>query len=170
MGNDVARRGIAVARDTGYLKRKVRETSDGKIIGGNDRTSDGTWCKSTDTLAEKALACGESGKAGRHIRRAWLEAHDYKVIAVWLYLQAGTGAGPVLRREVEKRFGWNRATARKYLRRAVKLGLAKEVRVRRANGQYQRDVFHALPFGCQGQILGNGVTQPWTKTTQRFPT
>jgi hypothetical protein len=169
MGRDVAQCAIAAARDMGYLERAVRTTSTGKIIGGNNRGSDGTWSTAKDALTPKALTCGESGKAGRHIRRAWLEAHDYKVIAVWLYLQAGTGAGPVLRREVEKRFGWNRGTARKYLRRAVKLGLAKEIKVRGANGQYQRDVFHALPFGHHGQKLGDGVDPAMDKNHATVP-
>lgn len=146
-GRGAGQAAIANIRDHGYLDRPTRTaTRPGKgrfpeelAIGGNKRLANGQWAKAKDTLTSKATDCGKSGHAGRHICRGWFNRQlGVKELAVFFYLRAGTGKGPVMVKDVATRFDWSDRTALKVLNLLRGKGLAHRARNRTAGGRMGR--------------------------------
>ena len=104
MGKNNIREAIALGLKLGYMTRRQLP-----------RQRDGTWGRAVDQLA--LPKCGETGRAGRHVKRAWFDGSlSRDAMAAFIYLRAGTGKGPsIFASELQSRFGWSRPKAMKVL-------------------------------------------------------
>jgi hypothetical protein len=153
-GNGSCQKAIANIRNQGYLDRHTRKANrvrDGKsvevTIGGNKRDADGRWLKMKDRLTGKALDCGVSGNASRHICRKWFHGQlTVKEMATFLYLRAGAGPrkGPVMVKDLKDRFGWSERTALKVLNQLREKGLVEKRQHRTKSGQMARTSYSAV--------------------------
>ena len=108
MGKNNIREAVALALKLGYMTRRQLP-----------RQGNGTWGRAVDQLA--LPKCGETGLAGRHVKRAWFDGSlSRDVMAAFIYIRAGTGKGPsIFAGELQSRFGWSRPKAAKVLRELI---------------------------------------------------
>jgi hypothetical protein len=118
-GTNHIRKAIVAAKAAGYLTRSQ-----------SGRRPTGRFGFAVDDLVN--VPCGQSGNAGRHLKRAWFDGTlTLKAMATWLYLRAGTGKGArTYAREIAERFDWSRPTVALVLAELEALGLIAPLVVR----------------------------------------
>ena len=119
LGKNAIRAEIANAQKLGYLQRYQPKPK-----------ADGIFSHAVDILT--LPPCGQSGRAGFHVKRAWFDGSlSRDGMAAFLYMRAGTGNGArVYLRELRERFNWSRPTASKVLGELEVLGLVERLRTR----------------------------------------
>lgn len=166
LGRDVIEAALRQVRDAGYMKRRQR-------LGRNGR-----FGFAIDTLT--VPRCGQADQSGWIVRRTWFDGRlSLNALAAILYMRAGTGKGPLYRREVAERFEWSSSTTNKALAELCRAGLIERRRDRAADGTITGvrywlmpwDSAQQSPIGFQGDGLpGHGAAgHTHTKPRNVFP-
>ena len=145
LGKNAIRRTIAAMKARGTIRREVPRRG----------------AEVEERLALDALATGYL-----RVWRWWFSAVlTLKAMAAWLFLQAGTGKGPVVwGREIRARFGWDPKTCGKVVGELDTFGLLSANVDRNKGGAYRGVGYQAKVWEKRGnQKPGMGKTGQHTK-------
>ena len=166
LGRDVIEGALRQAQDAGYLERKQLPRRNGRFGYAVDKLT--------------VPSCSQADKSGWIVRRKWFDGRlSLNALAAILYMRAGTGKGPIYKREVAERFGWSSATVMKALAELWQAGLIEPRQDRAADGTITSvrywlmpwDSAQSVPVEAQGHGLpGNGAAgHTHTKSSNAFP-
>ena len=121
LGRDVIEAALRQAQQVGYLQRQQSPRRSGRFGYAVDKL----------TLP----SCSLVDQSGWIVRRAWFDGRlSLNALAAILYMRAGTGKGPIYKREVAERFGWSQSTSGNALAELCRAGLIQRRQDRAADG------------------------------------
>ena len=166
LGRDVIEAALRQAQQVGYLQRQQSPRRSGRFGYAVDKL----------TLP----SCSQVDQSGWIVRRAWFDGRlSLNALAAILYMRAGSGKGPIYKREVAERFGWSQSTSGSVLAELIRAGLIERRRDRAADGTITGVRYWLMPWdsasqssiGSQGDGLpGHGAAgHPRTKPQNVLP-